>query len=119
MIGAVRLAATLPSLRNVLSRLLLQLPEVASFLPLEVALGHGHVDERLFDTLAHALGATADKDAAVDGRVFVCGSSKGMGEGVEEALIDVAMAKGNLEREEAGNFWQLKKEAGQYIAETW
>lgn len=56
---------------------------------------------------------------AVDGRVFVCGSSKGMGEGVEEALIDVAMAKGNLEREEAGNFWQLKKEAGQYIAETW
>jgi len=56
---------------------------------------------------------------AVDGRVFVCGSSKGMGEGVEEALIDVAMAKGNLEREEAGNFWQLKKEARQYIAETW
>ncbi|PNY24454.1 FAD-binding protein [Tolypocladium capitatum] len=56
---------------------------------------------------------------AVDGRVFVCGSSKGMGEGVEEALVDVAMAKGNLEREEARNFWQLKKEAGQYIAETW
>ncbi|PHH91716.1 hypothetical protein CDD83_10564 [Cordyceps sp. RAO-2017] len=56
---------------------------------------------------------------AVDGRVFVCGSSKGMGEGVEEALVDVAMTKGNLEREEARNFWQLKKEAGQYIAETW
>lgn len=56
---------------------------------------------------------------AVDGRVFVCGSSKGMGEGVEEALVDVAMSKGNLEREEARNFWQLKKEAGQYIAETW
>ncbi|XP_044721907.1 FAD binding domain-containing protein [Hirsutella rhossiliensis] len=56
---------------------------------------------------------------AVDGRVFVCGSSKGMGEGVEEALVDVSMAKGNLEREEAKNFWQLKKEAGQYIAETW
>ncbi|KAJ3472590.1 hypothetical protein NLG97_g10866 [Lecanicillium saksenae] len=56
---------------------------------------------------------------AVDGRVFVCGSSKGMGEGVEEALIDVAMSKGNLEREEARNFWDLKKEAGQYIAETW
>lgn len=56
---------------------------------------------------------------AVDGRVFVCGSSKGMGEGVEESLVDVAMAKGNLEREEAKNFWQLKKEAGQYIAETW
>lgn len=56
---------------------------------------------------------------AVDGRVFVCGSSKGMGEGVEEALIEVAMSKGNLEHEEASNFWKLKKEAGQYIAETW
>lgn len=56
---------------------------------------------------------------AVDGRVFVCGSSKGMGEGVEEALVGVAMAKGNLERDEARKFWQLKKEAGQYIAETW
>lgn len=56
---------------------------------------------------------------AVDGRVFVCGSSKGMGEGVEEALVSVAMSKGNLEKEEAQNFWDLKKEAGQYIAETW
>lgn len=56
---------------------------------------------------------------SVDGRVFVCGSSKGMGEGVENALIEVAMEKGNLEREEATHFWQLKKEAGQYIAETW
>ncbi|KAG5982765.1 hypothetical protein E4U54_006339 [Claviceps lovelessii] len=55
----------------------------------------------------------------VDGRIFVCGSSKGMGEGVEDALVEVAMSKGNLEREEAKNFWQLKKEAGQYIAETW
>ncbi|KAG6145161.1 hypothetical protein E4U28_001790 [Claviceps purpurea] len=56
---------------------------------------------------------------SVDGRIFVCGSSKGMGEGVEDALVKVAMRKGNLEREEAKNFWQLKKEAGQYIAETW
>ncbi|KAL2759193.1 hypothetical protein ACRALDRAFT_1062225 [Sodiomyces alcalophilus JCM 7366] len=56
---------------------------------------------------------------AVDGRVFVCGSSKGMGEGVEEALVDVAMKKGNLERDEARKYWELKKEAGQYIAETW
>lgn len=56
---------------------------------------------------------------AVDGRVFVCGSSKGMGEGVEEALVDVAMAKGNLERDEARRYWELKREAGQYIAETW
>ena len=56
---------------------------------------------------------------SVDGRVFVCGSSKGMGEGVEKALVEVAMEKGNLERDEAQNFWDLKKQAGQYIAETW
>ncbi|KAI0007727.1 hypothetical protein F4779DRAFT_492703 [Xylariaceae sp. FL0662B] len=56
---------------------------------------------------------------SVDGRVFVCGSSRGMGEGVEEALIRVAMQKGNLEHGEAKKFWHLKKEVGQYIAETW
>lgn len=56
---------------------------------------------------------------SVDGRVFVCGSSQGMGEGVEEALIQVAMKKGNLEHDEAKQFWQLKKDVGQYIAETW
>ncbi|KAJ1329007.1 methionine synthase reductase [Microdochium nivale] len=56
---------------------------------------------------------------SVDGRLFVCGSSKGMGEGVEEALIKVAMQKGNLEHDEAKHYWDLKKEAGQYIAETW
>ncbi|CAF9937624.1 MAG: hypothetical protein ALECFALPRED_007350 [Alectoria fallacina] len=56
---------------------------------------------------------------ALDGRVFVCGSSQGMGEGVERALIDVAMDKGNLRREEAEEFWTKKKEGGQYIAETW
>lgn len=53
---------------------------------------------------------------ALDGRVFVCGSSAGMGEGVERALIDVAMDKGNLRREEAEEFWTKKKEGGQYIA---
>lgn len=53
---------------------------------------------------------------ALDGRVFVCGSSKGMGEGVEAALVDVAMAKGNLNAVEAKEFWQRKKDAGQYIA---
>ena len=53
---------------------------------------------------------------ALDGRVFVCGSSKGMGEGVERALVDVAMDKGNLRREEAEEFWAKKTEAGQYIA---
>ncbi|KAI1108632.1 FAD binding domain-containing protein [Nemania sp. NC0429] len=56
---------------------------------------------------------------SVDGRVFVCGSSKGMGEGVEQALVKVAMAKGNLEHDEAKKFWELKKDVGQYIAETW
>lgn len=56
---------------------------------------------------------------AVDGRIFVCGSTKGMGEGVESALIDVAMDKGNLDYETAKQFWKGKQEAGQYIAETW
>jgi sulfite reductase alpha subunit-like flavoprotein len=56
---------------------------------------------------------------SVDGRIFVCGSTKGMGEGVEEALVDVAMAKGNLGRDEAKKYWSLKKEVGQYVAETW
>jgi len=53
---------------------------------------------------------------AVDGRVFVCGSTKGMGEGVEEALVDVAMEKGGLNREESKRFWEEKKAGGQYIA---
>lgn len=56
---------------------------------------------------------------ALDGRIFVCGSSKGMGEGVEQSLIDVAMAKGNVSRAQAIEFWAKKKEDGQYIAETW
>jgi sulfite reductase alpha subunit-like flavoprotein len=55
---------------------------------------------------------------AVDGRVFSVGS-KGMGEGVEKALVDVAMKKGNLSWEEAEKFWGVRKEAGQYISETW
>ena len=53
---------------------------------------------------------------ALDGRVFLCGSSAGMGEGVEKALVDVATDKGNLRHEEAVEFWQKKKEGGQYIA---
>lgn len=52
---------------------------------------------------------------ALDGRVFVCGSSKGMCEGVEAALVDVAVDKGNLNKEEAEQFWEQKKEGGQYI----
>lgn len=53
---------------------------------------------------------------ALDGRVFVCGSGKGMGEGVEAALVDVAMDKGSLRREEAEEFWARTKEGGQYVA---
>ena len=53
---------------------------------------------------------------AVDGRIFVCGSSMGMGEGVESALVDVAMEKGSLNREEAVSFWAQKRDEGQYIA---
>lgn len=56
---------------------------------------------------------------SLDGRVFVCGSTRGMGEGVEKALVEVAMEKGNLGHEEAKKFWELKREVGQYIAETW
>ena len=56
---------------------------------------------------------------ALDGRVFVCGSSKGMGEGVEAALVEIAMAKGTLNEDEAKKFWEEKKSSGQYIAETW
>lgn len=52
---------------------------------------------------------------AVDGRVFVCGSSKGMGEGVREALVEVAIAKGGLNREQAEAFWERKREGVQYI----
>jgi sulfite reductase alpha subunit-like flavoprotein len=53
---------------------------------------------------------------ALDGRIFVCGSSKGMGEGVERALVDVAMDKGGLSEDEAKEFWKRKSEGGQYIA---
>ncbi|RMZ80891.1 hypothetical protein DV737_g2717, partial [Chaetothyriales sp. CBS 132003] len=50
---------------------------------------------------------------AVDGRVFVCGSSKGMGEGVESALVDVVRDKAGLNESEAQEFWKEKKNAGQ------
>ncbi|KAF3938222.1 hypothetical protein ABW19_dt0204415 [Dactylella cylindrospora] len=56
---------------------------------------------------------------SLDGRIFVCGSSKGMSEGVEEALIEVAMKKGKLRREEAKNFWKNKEKSFQYIMEAW
>lgn len=53
---------------------------------------------------------------SLDGRVFVCGSTTGMGEGVERALVDVAVDKGRLNRDEAEAFWQQKSEVGQYIS---
>jgi sulfite reductase alpha subunit-like flavoprotein len=53
---------------------------------------------------------------AVDGRVCVCGSSQGMGEGVWDALVRVVMQKGGMNREEAETFWKAKEESGQYIA---
>ena len=53
---------------------------------------------------------------ALDGRIFVCGSSKGMGEGVEDALVNIAMQKGGIAEAEAREFWAKKKEDGQYIA---
>ncbi|KAI9792173.1 MAG: hypothetical protein M1816_002713 [Peltula sp. TS41687] len=56
---------------------------------------------------------------SLDGRVFVCGSSRGMGEGVESALVDVAREKGRLNQEQAEAFWLQKKDGGQYITETW
>jgi sulfite reductase alpha subunit-like flavoprotein len=56
---------------------------------------------------------------APDGRIFVCGSTRGMGEGVEQALVDVAMDKGGLDAATARDFWEGKKKAMQYIAETW
>ncbi|KAL8676010.1 MAG: hypothetical protein Q9186_007428 [Xanthomendoza sp. 1 TL-2023] len=56
---------------------------------------------------------------ALDGRIFVCGSAKGMGEGVERAVVDVVIDKGNLNGEEAVAFLEGKKREGVYIAETW
>ncbi|KAB8437389.1 hypothetical protein FH972_025068 [Carpinus fangiana] len=54
---------------------------------------------------------------SVDGRIFVCGSSKGMGEGVEEALVEVAMEKGGHSREGAEHFWKEMKDSNKYVAE--
>jgi sulfite reductase alpha subunit-like flavoprotein len=42
-----------------------------------------------------------------------------MGEGVEAALVDVAIEKGRLRREEAIEFWEKKRKGFQYVAETW
>ena len=56
---------------------------------------------------------------SVDGRIFVCGSSKGMGEGVESALRDVAIDKGGMDEEGARAFWEGMKGTGRYVCETW
>ncbi|KAI5290594.1 hypothetical protein KEM52_000412 [Ascosphaera acerosa] len=49
---------------------------------------------------------------SLDGKIYICGSSKGMGEGVERALVDVAVMKG-LNRQSAIEFWEAKKASGQ------
>ncbi|KAK9461388.1 uncharacterized protein V1516DRAFT_696007 [Lipomyces oligophaga] len=54
-----------------------------------------------------------------DGRIFVCGSSKGMGEGVYAALVKVAMDKGRMSEDTANEFWEQKIKSWQYVTETW
>ncbi|KAK9323245.1 hypothetical protein V1517DRAFT_321097 [Lipomyces orientalis] len=54
-----------------------------------------------------------------EGRVFVCGSSKGMAEGVDAALKRVAMKEGNMTADEADGFWNEKERTWQYVTETW
>jgi len=81
--------------------------------------GKGRTAKYVQDEVRHQADIVWFVVNALDGRIFVCGSSKGMGEGVERALIDVAMDKGNMSEEQAKEFWQSKKEEGQYIAETW
>ena len=56
---------------------------------------------------------------AVDGRIFVCGSSKGMGEGVETALREIAMEKGGWSEEGARQFWEEQKGNGRFVMEVW
>ncbi|KAK9448772.1 uncharacterized protein V1518DRAFT_418186 [Limtongia smithiae] len=54
-----------------------------------------------------------------EGCIFVCGSSKGMGEGVEASLIAVAMEKGAMSDDQAKEFWKEKARTWQYVTETW
>ena len=56
---------------------------------------------------------------SVDGRIFVCGSSKGMSEGVEQALRHIAKEKGGWNDEGAARFWQEQKEKGRFVVEAW
>lgn len=76
----------LPRLCNILARLLLEVPEVLRLRLLQITLGHGHRDKRLFNAFAHALGATAHKDAAVDG-IDNIPDQIGL---VEHLLLDIA-----------------------------
>ncbi|PWW77496.1 ferredoxin reductase-like protein [Tuber magnatum] len=55
---------------------------------------------------------------SLDGRVFVCGSSKGMGEGVHESLVKVVMKKSMLGREQAEEFWEQKRKDGQKLGNS-
>lgn len=56
---------------------------------------------------------------AVDGRIFVCGSSKGMGEGVEDALRDVVKRKACLSDDGAREYWDAHKASGKFVMEVW
>lgn len=62
---------------------------------------------------------------SVNGRIFVCGSSKGMGEGVELALKEVVIAKKKEVEgvewgmDDAARYWEEMKAGGKYVAETW
>lgn len=76
----------LPGLGNVLASLLLEVPELASLLSLEVAHFHGDFDESLLHALAHAPGTTADEDSTID-RVDHLPDELGL---VAHLLLDVA-----------------------------
>lgn len=97
----------------------------------EIYSGDWGVEEDKIKTIVQSRGATHQyvQDAVrhqadlvwfllntLDGRIFVCGSQKGMGEGVEQAIVDVVIDKGNLNGEEAVVFLEGKKREGQYIA---
>ena len=53
---------------------------------------------------------------ALDGRVFVCGSSKSMRKSAKATLMNVVMDKGGWNKQQAQEFWARKKAGGQYIA---
>lgn len=53
------------------------------------------------------------------GIVFVCGSSGSMPKAVREALIDVFVRKGEMERKAAETYLGRMEKIGRYVQETW